>query len=320
MIRALLLAIFLISIPIAGCAGQGGSAAKSPPASAPPDVAGSLQSHDPALQDCIDASDPQAQLKSCSKALESASVSRHDRAVLLVYRGSANLRLQRNDDAISDLDKALEVDPKQIWAHVFRGVAAMVAKDYDRAMSAFDTALEIDPNHPEARSDRGWLFIEMGEPKKAIADLDASIGLNPKRVDPYYWRAVANARLGNKAEAERDVAAVKAIDPGMIKRRGDPLALAEEQEGQLPVITVSEIAVIAVDCPAAEGWPSPRSDDDWEALIKASSHWTAQGEMPENFCRDVTLGIYALSLKLLYPDEAEAERRYNLMVRRALGD
>jgi tetratricopeptide (TPR) repeat protein len=67
------------------------------------------------------------------------------------------------------------------------------------------------------------VFVMTGESEKAIPLLDKSIQLNSHRADPYYWRSNAFAQLGKQKQAEDDLAAAKAIDPGIADRRGNPL-------------------------------------------------------------------------------------------------
>lgn len=214
------IACVLLALSIAACtsdANSGGSASnRAGKETRPPQRT---------LEDCAaETAPPVERDKACSQALQSATLSDSERATLLVFRGVARLHLDQDQFAVRDLDQAIALDPKSAWAQVYRGLAAIIVKDPERAAMAFDTAIRLNPSMPEAYSDRGMLFIQMGEFENAIPALDKSIQLNSRRADPYYWRSIAYAHLGHQKQAESDLAGAKAIDPGIVERRGDPLA------------------------------------------------------------------------------------------------
>src|SRR5262245_54480771 len=79
------------------------------------------------------------------------------------------------------------------------------------------------------------------------------------------------------------------------------------------------LSPLANFCSEAANWPPPESDADWEALIKSSRYWTPREGLAADTCVNGALGFYAMYLDAACPDKAEADRRYNLMVQRALG-
>ncbi|HUL28922.1 MAG TPA: tetratricopeptide repeat protein, partial [Thermodesulfobacteriota bacterium] len=62
------------------------------------------------------------------------------------------------DQAISDFNKALEIDPMYQKAYNNRGTTYRLMGQYDRAIFDFNKALEINPLNPEAYNNLAWLF------------------------------------------------------------------------------------------------------------------------------------------------------------------
>jgi Tfp pilus assembly protein PilF len=59
---------------------------------------------------------------------------------------------------------------------------------------------------------RGYAYLQLGDLPAAIADFTHALKLDSKMVSSLYGRAVAKERSGDKAGAERDYAAARALD------------------------------------------------------------------------------------------------------------
>ncbi len=70
-------------------------------------------------------------------------------------RGVAYARKGQYDQAISDFNKALEINPRYATAYYNRGVAYARKGQYDQAISDFTKALEINPRYATAYYNRG---------------------------------------------------------------------------------------------------------------------------------------------------------------------
>jgi len=55
-------------------------------------------------------------------------------------------------------------------AHHNRGIEYLYNGDLEQAISEFDQAIEIDPQHAKAYKIRGFAYFDKGEHDKAIAD------------------------------------------------------------------------------------------------------------------------------------------------------
>jgi len=54
----------------------------------------------------------------------------------------------------------------------------------DLAMTDFNKAIELDPNDPIQHYNRGNLFLKLGQRDPAIADYQKSVELDPAYEDP----------------------------------------------------------------------------------------------------------------------------------------
>ena len=90
--------------------------------------------------------------------------------------------------AISDYNKALEIDPNDSMAYYNRGWNKGKLKDYYGAISDFNKAIEINPNYANAYFLRGNSKDELEDYYGAIADYTKALTLDPNNLDALYNR------------------------------------------------------------------------------------------------------------------------------------
>jgi tetratricopeptide (TPR) repeat protein len=98
----------------------------------------------------------------------------------LLLRARALAAQQRMPDAVSDLDRALTLDPGLADAYVFRASALRQQQGYQAAAADLEAALAIDPRHPEALLERGILRRLQGDDAGARADWRALLSAAPQ--------------------------------------------------------------------------------------------------------------------------------------------
>ncbi len=110
------------------------------------------------------------------------------------------------DQAISDFDKAIEINSKFAEAYNNRGISYFNKGQYDQAISDYDKAIEINPRHAEAYYKRGLVYAQVkGQYDQAISDFDKAIEINPRFAEAYNNRGlVYMVKLGNKKKACSD--------------------------------------------------------------------------------------------------------------------
>ena len=89
----------------------------------------------------------QRSIPACSLLIERGSASPERQAELLLLRGTAYMIKGDNDQAIKDLDEAIQLNPKDADAFFGRGGAYFKKGDYDRAMADYDQASWLNPDH-----------------------------------------------------------------------------------------------------------------------------------------------------------------------------
>ncbi len=117
---------------------------------------------------------------------------------LLNQRAYLKRNLQQFDSAIEDLNSALEVKPDDIDTKLHRGLAYMDAKKFDLAIADFTVSLEADPSLNLARRPLAQALYESGKKAEAISLLEA------------YLEALKDEQL--RPEAETTLAEWKAAE------------------------------------------------------------------------------------------------------------
>ena len=75
------------------------------------------------------------------------------------------------DLMMTDLDQAIKLSPKNVYAHFNKGNVYMMQGDFTSAISCYSYAIELKPDLAEAYYNRGLMYLRMGNKSKGIADL-----------------------------------------------------------------------------------------------------------------------------------------------------
>jgi hypothetical protein len=81
------------------------------------------------------------------------------------------------EEAIAELDQAIELDPEFSLAYVRRGTAYFSLEQYEQAIADYDTAIELDPDSAYAYANRGSAYAAVGKRAQAKADYDKALPL-----------------------------------------------------------------------------------------------------------------------------------------------
>eukprot|EP00398_MALV-I-01_sp_L67-1_P000484 gene484-491_t len=73
-------------------------------------------------------------------------------AKLYSNRAAALQKLMAYPDALKDLEKCLQLDPKFIKAYIRKGQAHITMKDFNKAIETFNKGLEIEPDNQELKA------------------------------------------------------------------------------------------------------------------------------------------------------------------------
>lgn len=128
-------------------------------------------------------------------------------------RGLAYLQAKRYPDALSDFDRALEINPRDLSALVGRGTLFARTGSFDRALADLGRAIEIDPGYAEAYAKRCFAKMLLDQPRDALPDCEKAVALNPQHRDAHTNLGVVYAALNRAAESEASYRRALAIEP-----------------------------------------------------------------------------------------------------------
>jgi len=139
------------------------------------------------------------------------------RGGLYLQRGLTYLELEKFEDALSDLNKAYELDKANKTAIlVCRGRALSGLGKFDRALTDLDSAISEDPRFVLAYISRADTYLSKGEDDKALDDLNRALALDPKQAKAYFLRARYFKNKNNRELALKDFNMAVSLDSSFL--------------------------------------------------------------------------------------------------------
>lgn len=134
-------------------------------------------------------------------------------------RGLCLIQQKRYQEAESDLNRALQLEPESRHARLNRGLLRWMEKKQDLALEDFEAVLSPPRENRliEAAYYRGLLYLQANEIKKALKDFSSVIDEKPEFRSPYQFRALIHISHGDVDPAIQDINHYLGILPG-----GDP--------------------------------------------------------------------------------------------------
>jgi predicted O-linked N-acetylglucosamine transferase (SPINDLY family) len=133
----------------------------------------------------------------CRQVLETKA----DHFGALYLLGIIAARMQRTQEAVELLGRAVAADPANAVAHRNYGMALQELKRLDEALASYDHALRIKPDYAEAHYNRGVLLQELKRLDEAMASYDRALAFKPDHAAAYYNRGIALKELKRLDEA-----------------------------------------------------------------------------------------------------------------------
>ena len=128
-------------------------------------------------------------------------------------RGLAYFGKGQFDQWILDSNKADEVDPKAASIFTDRGKFCVGKYQYDESISNFNKAIEIDPRFDEAYNMRGFVYGEKGQYDRASSDLNKALEVDPRFTEAYNNRGLVYWNKGQFDSAISDFNKAIEINP-----------------------------------------------------------------------------------------------------------
>ncbi|WP_375470670.1 tetratricopeptide repeat protein [uncultured Nostoc sp.] len=150
--------------------------------------------------------------------------------IALGWRGQTYRLMKRYPEALQDIDRAIELNPKLDWAIARRGETYHSMKRYPEALQDFDRAIELNPKYDWAIALRGLTFCLMERYPEALEDIDRAIELNPKLDWSIAHRGLTYHSMKRYPEALQDFDRAIELNPKLdwaIASRGETYRLME---------------------------------------------------------------------------------------------
>src|SRR5262249_29678478 len=134
-------------------------------------------------------------------AIKSGNMRRTDLAIAYHLRGADYLKTGRDDEAISDFDHALAINPKLATVWNDRAIAFRHKGDFTRAFADYGEAIKLMPHVDNFYLNRGLAYAKNGQWEEAIADYKQALFYKPDCVPALVALGDAHMRLGHIDDA-----------------------------------------------------------------------------------------------------------------------
>ena len=98
---------------------------------------------------------------------------------------------KRQDQALSDLNRAIALNPHFYFSYINRGAVYHSKGDYDHSILDYTKAIELNPNDPSAYNNRAISYYGKKEYDKAWDDVHKTEALGGA-VNPNFIKALNN--------------------------------------------------------------------------------------------------------------------------------
>ncbi|MCB0429051.1 MAG: tetratricopeptide repeat protein [Flavobacteriales bacterium] len=122
------------------------------------------------------------------------------------YQERALTRLDMNepDVALLDFSKALELNPSLPISAYRRGCILMDRHQLKEALADFNKTIQLNPHHTEAYVNRGLIYLNTGKLRKSLSDLNMAVESDSTYALGYYNRALLFKEMGEQDLAIQD--------------------------------------------------------------------------------------------------------------------
>ncbi len=100
--------------------------------------------------------------------------------------GVAYFMLGRTDEAVAQLQEALEMDPDFVYPHLFLGRAMARDERYEEAVEHYAIVLDDQPQNADAHYYLGYALASLGRNDEAIRHYSEAVRLQPANADAHF--------------------------------------------------------------------------------------------------------------------------------------
>ncbi len=135
------------------------------------------------------------------------------KAAVLVAVAQAQVQLERDDEALASLERALSYAPSNVDALRLMSRRLVVLGRADEAQAYLERMPEDQRADPEILVREGVDLYNQDDFEGALAKLDAAIEAAPDWADSYYFRGLSNMAAGRNAAAAADFRRLLELEP-----------------------------------------------------------------------------------------------------------
>ncbi len=138
-----------------------------------------------------DATSPQQRIEACGALIDTLKDQPKALAAALINRGANYWYVNKTDNALTDLNRAIALDPTNARGFRERANAYRTSGRLDQALADANEAVRIDPNDPSNFDNRGNVFNNNGQYDRAIADYNEALRIKPDDAQAFMDRGAA---------------------------------------------------------------------------------------------------------------------------------
>ncbi len=160
--------------------------------------------------------------------------------IAFYQRGKAYFKIKDYNAALSDLTKAIALQPEE--AHFFgeRGLIYYMAQNSENAIADFDHAVALEPENPFRYASRAFIKDSLGDLEGAKIDYQKAIEIDPEDAISHNNLGLVLEKAGYKNKADAHYEKAGKLDPksfGMRSQLSDDAnkAVPEEKEKPAPL-------------------------------------------------------------------------------------
>jgi serine/threonine protein kinase/tetratricopeptide (TPR) repeat protein len=170
--------------------------------------------------------------------------------------GRSLLRDGALEQAAAELQRAVELDPRDFWSNFYEGLCAYRMGRFDEAVAAFRCCIALAPETVECYYNRALAESAAGRPTRAFRDYARALELDPGLTDAALNRGILSYQSHRYDEAiadfERALAAASESDAAALGRIHYNIALARREKGDDAGAIASADRALAHGCAEAK--------------------------------------------------------------------
>ena len=170
-----------------------------------------------------------------------------ENAELYVERGRAYRSAENVASALRDFTRAIEIDPRNARALASRGLALAKVDAFEEAEAEFAKALEIDPRSVEAFAYRAWAYKQTGQPELGLKEIEKALRIDAQKADVFWAKGEVEQALGRTDGAVTSFRKALSLRPAHREARAalQQMNVPPDPRDELPAAAISGWRVVA---------------------------------------------------------------------------